>query len=117
MGRAYDPALLAALPAAGESVGERITPGTYAAVLGPSFETPAEVEFLRRIGADAVGMSTVHEVIAAVALGMRVCGLSLITNRAGSSNDSHERTVKAGVDNAPRIARVLEALVRGLPTP
>jgi purine-nucleoside phosphorylase len=114
MGRAYDRELLKALLAAAESVGEHLTPGVYAAVLGPSFETPAEVEFLRRIGADAVGMSTASEVIAAVGLGMRVCGLSLITNRAGSNDDSHDRVLKAGTDNGQRIARVLEALVAGL---
>jgi inosine/guanosine/xanthosine phosphorylase family protein len=111
MGRAYDRELLKALLAAAESVGEHLTPGVYAAVLGPSFETPAEVEFLRRIGADAVGMSTAPEVIAAVGLGMRVCGLSLITNRAGSNDDSHDRVLKAGTDNGQRVARVLEALV------
>jgi purine-nucleoside phosphorylase len=112
MGNAYDRGLLSALLRAGEDAGERVTPGVYAAVLGPSFETPAEVEHLRRIGADAVGMSTTPEVIAARALGMRVCGLSLITNLAGGSEDSHDRVLKTGSDNAERIARVLEGLIR-----
>lgn len=110
MAAAYDPALTAALVKAGEPAGERVTQGVYAAVLGPSYETGAEVEFMRRIGADAVGMSTTPEVIAANALGMRVCGLSLITNRAGSSSDSHEGVLKAGGNNADRIASVLQAL-------
>jgi purine-nucleoside phosphorylase len=114
MGRAYDPVLRDALVQAGDAAGERVHTGVYAAVLGPSFETPAEVEYLRRIGADAVGMSTTPEAITAVALGMRVAGLSLITNRAGSTDDTHERVLKAGSDNAPRIARVLEAFVARL---
>lgn len=114
MGAAYDPGLLAALLKAGEQAGEPMASGVYAAVLGPSFETPAEVEMLRRLGADAVGMSTVPEVIAANALGMRVCGLSLITNRAGSAHDSHERVLQSGADNAPRLAAVLRCFVAGL---
>lgn len=114
MGAAYNPGLLDTLLKAGESVGEPMVSGVYAAVLGPSFETPAEVEMLRRVGADAVGMSTVPEVIAANALGMQVCGLSLITNRAGSADDSHERVLKAGAENAKRLARVLQRLVGAL---
>lgn len=114
MGQAYDRRLTSALVAAAEQAGERVTPGVYAAVLGPSYETPAEVEFLRRIGADAVGMSTVPEVIAANALGMKVCGLSLITNTAGGSSDSHGQVLKAGTDNAERIASVLQKLAPAL---
>ncbi|MCA8910117.1 MAG: purine-nucleoside phosphorylase [Planctomycetes bacterium] len=114
MGGAYDAELLDMLVQAGEQAGETIHRGVYAAVLGPSFETPAEVEMLRRLGADAVGMSTVPEAIAARALGLRVCGLSLVTNRAGGSEDSHEGTLKSAHDNAPRFANVLKALFAGL---
>ncbi|MCA8915702.1 MAG: purine-nucleoside phosphorylase [Planctomycetes bacterium] len=110
MGGAYDDELTDELLRAADVAAEPIARGVYAAVLGPSFETPAEVEMLRRLGADAVGMSTVPEVITARALGMRVCGLSLITNRAGGSDDSHEGTLKSGDDNAPRFAAVLKAL-------
>jgi inosine/guanosine/xanthosine phosphorylase family protein len=114
MGGAYDAELLDMLVKAGEQAGETIHSGVYAAVLGPSFETPAEVEMLGRLGADAVGMSTVPEAIAARALGLRVVGLSLITNRAGSHDDSHEGTLKTAHDNAPRFAKVLKALFAGL---
>lgn len=114
MGRAYDKKLTDMLVQAGKQAGESVARGIYAGVLGPSFETPAEVEALRRMGADAVGMSTVPEVIVARALGMRVCGLSLITNVAGGHEDSHEGTLKSGSDNAPRFAAVLKALFQAL---
>lgn len=114
MGGAYDAELTVALEASGRAAGEVIKRGVYAAVPGPSFETPAEVEMLRRLGADAVGMSTVPEVLAARALGLRVCALSLITNRAGGSGDSHEGTLRSGADNAPRFAKVLKALFENL---
>jgi inosine/guanosine/xanthosine phosphorylase family protein len=114
MGGAYDAELTDMLVAAGEEAGQSVARGVYAGVLGPSFETPAEVEALRRQGADAVGMSTVPEVIVARALGLRVCGLSLITNVAGGRRDSHEETLKTGADNAPRLAAVLKALFGAL---
>lgn len=114
MAGAYDADLVSKLVAAGKAVNENTRTGVYAAVLGPNFETAAEVRLLKALGADAVGMSTVPEVIVARALGMKVCGLSLITNRAGSIDDSHERTLKAGTDNAPRLARVLDAFCRSL---
>ena len=114
MGGAYDAELTNALVQAGDKASETVVKGVYAAVLGPSFETPAEVEALRRMRADAVGMSTVPEVIVARALGMRVCGLSLITNVAGGHEDSHDGTLKAGSDNAPRFAAVLKGLFESL---
>jgi inosine/guanosine/xanthosine phosphorylase family protein len=110
MGGAYDPALTRKLIDAGKAAAEPVASGIYAAVPGPNFETPAEVEMLRRLGADAVGMSTVPEVITARALGMKVCALSLITNRAGGTE--HVNTEQAG--NAPRIAKVLKALFEAL---
>ncbi len=73
--------------------------GTYAAVLGPSYETPAEIRFLRVAGADAVGMSTVPEAITARALGMRVLAFSLITNQAaglGSGLLNHDEVLEVG---------------------
>jgi inosine/guanosine/xanthosine phosphorylase family protein len=115
MAGAWDSALRAALVAAGTSVNETVATGVYAAVPGPSFETEAEVRALRAMGADAVGMSTVPEAIVARALGMSVCGLSLITNRAGSFDDSHEHTLRRATNNAPRVARVLAEMFSQLP--
>lgn len=114
MAGAYDAALVDALIAAGKAAGEPVRTGVYAGVLGPSFETAAEVRALGAMGADCVGMSTVPEAIVAHALGMRVCGLSLITNRAGQAGDSHEDTLRQAVNNAPRMASVLRGLFSSL---
>jgi purine-nucleoside phosphorylase len=99
MSAPYDPELQGlALDLAGEK-GIPLSRGSYAAVLGPSYETPAEIRFLRAAGADAVGMSTVPEVIAARALGMRVLAFSLITNHAaglGSAPLRHDEVLEMG---------------------
>ena len=87
--------------------------GIYVCLAGPSFETPADLRFLRMIGADAVGMSTVPEVIVAVHSGMKVLGFSGISNKAnldGSTVTTHEEVLQAGKEIAPK----LEAIVRGL---
>jgi len=73
--------------------------GVYAGMLGPSYETPAEIRFLRTIGADVVGMSTVAEVIAANHMGMKVLAVSCITNMAAGLSDrkiSHEEVLETG---------------------
>lgn len=80
MGSVYDDRLAEKALAAGQMRGVPIQRGVYAGLLGPSLETPAEVRYLKHIGADAVGFSTVHEVIVAVQAGMQVLGLSTITN-------------------------------------
>ncbi|MBI3819213.1 MAG: purine-nucleoside phosphorylase [Planctomycetes bacterium] len=82
MSAAYDRGILRIIEEAGSRVGLNLLRGVYAAVSGPSYETPAEVRMLRLFGADAVGMSTVPEVLAARQRGVRVGCLSLITNRA-----------------------------------
>jgi inosine/guanosine/xanthosine phosphorylase family protein len=80
--RAYDPDLSAELKRAGKAAGAKCHEGVYLAVSGPSFETPAEIRAFGKLGADAVGMSTVPEVIVARQCGLRVAGLSCITNAA-----------------------------------
>ena len=79
---AYDSELRRKLRAAGEYCGIRLCEGVYAAMSGPTYETPAEVRYLRTIGADAVGMSTVPEAIVARHMGMKVAGLSMLANVA-----------------------------------
>ena len=103
MSAPYDPALRADLHAAAIEAGIPLADGVYAGLMGPTYETPAEVRMLQRLGADAVGMSTVPEVIVARTLGMRVAGVSFITNAASGSTGaplSHaevlEVTARAG---------------------
>jgi purine-nucleoside phosphorylase len=82
MSHAYSPLLLEAIEAEAKKLSVPLQRGVYAWVLGPSYETPAEIRMLRIIGADMVGMSTVPEVVAAVHAGLRVAGISCITNYA-----------------------------------
>jgi purine-nucleoside phosphorylase len=86
--------------------------GVYAGLVGPAYETPAEARYLRAIGADAVGMSTVLETIAARALGREVVGFSLITNVHGTgAPTSHEEVLDAAVRSAGDVARLVEGIV------
>jgi purine nucleotide phosphorylase len=112
MADAYDPALRSALVAAGESVFE----GTYIWFCGPSFETPAEIRAARTLGADAVGMSTVPETILARHAGLRVAGLSLMTNyAAGMTRDplGHLQTQAVAREAAGRVRRLLRRFLEG----
>lgn len=89
--------------------------GIYAGLLGPAYETPAEVAYLRAIGADAVGMSTVLETMAARALGRDVVGFSLITNVHGAGvPTSHEEVLAASQRSAEDVARLVEGIVANL---
>jgi purine-nucleoside phosphorylase len=89
--------------------------GVYAGLAGPAYETPAEARYLRTIGADAVGMSTVLETIAARALGREVVGFSLITNVHGTgAPTSHEEVLEAAVRSAENVARLVEGIVASL---
>lgn len=88
--------------------------GVYAALLGPSYETPAEIRALQRLGADAVGMSTVPEVLAARQAGLRVLAIALISNRAAGlsrSTLSHQEVLEVGKKSAQNLARLLDALL------
>jgi xanthosine phosphorylase len=107
---AYDPALRAALGACARELGIELPEGVYLATQGPSFETPAEINAFRVMGADAVGMSTVPEVILARHCGLRVAAVSAITNLAegmGGEALSHEQTLR----NADVAASDLQRLV------
>ena len=89
--------------------------GVYAGLVGPAYETPAEARYLRGIGADAVGMSTVLETIAARALGRDVVGFSLITNVHGTGlPTSHEEVLDAAVRSAGDVAKLVEGIVANL---
>jgi purine-nucleoside phosphorylase len=115
---AWSPRLRAGLHAAGVAEGVPLVEGVYAGLLGPQYETPAEVRMLRTLGADAVGMSTVLECIAARWAGLEVCGVSLVTNAgAGYSGQplTHEEVLAAGAEAGPRLARVIRRFVGALP--
>jgi xanthosine phosphorylase len=114
---AYDPELRARLHQTADEIGVTLHEGVYLAVGGPSFETPAEIRAFRTLGADAVGMSTVHETIVARHAGMRVAAISAITNLAEGMQAealSHEQTLRdaarAASDLAPLITRFVEQL-------
>jgi len=115
---AWSPRLRERLHEAGRAEGVELAEGIYAGLLGPQYETPAEVRMLRTLGADAVGMSTVLEAIAARWAGLDVCGVSLVTNPgAGCSGAalSHEEVLAAGAEAGPRLARVIRRFVADLP--
>lgn len=115
---AHDPAIRAALSAAARAVGEALPEGVYAWYSGPSFETPAEIRAIRTLGADAVGMSTVPEVILARFLGLRIAALSVITNMAAGLSDeaiSHEHTKAMAPIGAARLERILRRFLRDVP--
>ena len=83
----------------------------YAGLPGPAFETPAEVSYLRAVGADVVGMSTVPEVIAARALGLRVLGFSLVTNAAAGEGLSHDEVLSMADRAETTLARMLTGIL------
>ena len=113
MSEAYDAALLALASEVASEQGFALERGVYAGVLGPSYETPAEVRMLRLLGASVVGMSTVQEVIAARHMGARVLGISCVTNSAAGL--SAGRLDHADVENTARAtAERLTQLVRGV---
>jgi xanthosine phosphorylase len=114
---AYDPELRARLRTAAGELGITLAEGVYLAVSGPTFETPAEIRAFATLGADAVGMSTVHETAVARHCGLRVAAISAITNFAEGMSDvqlSHDQTLRdaqrAAEDLAPLLVRFVEGL-------
>lgn len=114
MSRAYDPELRELAAQTMRDAGVHYRSGVYAAVTGPSLETSAERRFLRTTGADAIGMSTVLEVIAAVHCGLRVVAFSAITNMATGGPDQEPDSIEAVYDNAAIAASKLETVLTAL---
>jgi purine-nucleoside phosphorylase len=118
MSEPYDPDLRALALNLGADAGLHVHEGVYAVVAGPSYETRAEIGFLRLAGADAVGMSTVHEVIVARHERMRVLGLSVITNAAHPGTPepdvSHEDVLAVAERAAPGLKAIIRGVVRSL---
>lgn len=117
MSAAYDPALRAQLHAAAKATGQTLREGVYIGVLGPSYETPVEIRAFRTWGADAVGMSTVPEVIVARHAGLRVAGVSCLCNMAAGILPeplTHEEVLEAGRASAGRFEALVRRFVRDL---
>jgi purine-nucleoside phosphorylase len=117
MGHAYSPRLreLAKKVAAENDI--RVTEGVYAGLSGPCFETPAEYRYLWRMGADAVGMSTVPEVIVARHAGLEVFGISIISDLGVEGHVdkvSHEEVLKVASQQEPKVSRIVTALIGAL---
>jgi purine-nucleoside phosphorylase len=114
MSAPYDPGLSALAREAARAAQIPLEEGVYAGVLGPSYETPAEIRMMERLGADAVGMSTVPEVLVARARDFRVLGFSVITNLAaglGAEPLSHADVLERGARAAAQLATLIEAVV------
>jgi purine-nucleoside phosphorylase len=114
MSDAYDPELRRQAHEAAERLGIDLVEGVYAGWLGPQFETPAEIRFLRAAGGDLAGMSTVQEVIAARHLGIRCLGISVVTNMAAGvlpERIDHEAVLEVGAQAAGTLTDLLRELV------
>lgn len=117
MTAAYDPDLRKLARETAQELGIALKEGVYLATMGPSYETPAEIRAFRALGADLVGMSTVPEVIAARHAGMRVLGISCVTNLAAGVTEkplSHEEVLEVGKAKALELGRLLQAFVSRL---
>jgi purine-nucleoside phosphorylase len=123
MSQAYDPELRQIALKVADELGFTLRQGVYIGLAGPSFETPADLRFLRMIGADAVGMSTVPEVTAARHAGMRVLGLSGISNVAspepgeGHHETTHEEVLEAGKALVPKFIALIKGILREIGQP
>ena len=117
MSAPYDDGLAAQLRAHAGALGIQLQEGVYGGLLGPTYETPAEVRMLATLGADAVGMSTVPETLVARALGMRVAGISCVTNLASGISPhplSHAEVLETTTLVAARFESLVERFVGGL---
>jgi purine-nucleoside phosphorylase len=117
MSQPYDPAYSDLARKTAKENNMVLREGVYAGLSGPSFESPADLRFLRLAGADAVGMSTVPEVIIARHGGMRVLGLSGISNKAnldGSTVTTHEEVIEAGKIITPKVEKIIRAVLRDM---
>ncbi|HSG42124.1 MAG TPA: purine-nucleoside phosphorylase [Anaerolineales bacterium] len=117
MSQAYDKELMAGARKVAKENSVPLQEGVYCALSGPSFESPADLRFLHMVGADAVGMSTAPEVIVARHGGMRVLGLSGISNKAnldGSTITTHEEVIEAGKVITPKIETIIRGVLRSL---
>jgi purine-nucleoside phosphorylase len=117
MSQSYDKDLMARARKVAKENNVAMREGVYCALSGPSFESPADLRFLHMVGADAVGMSTAHEVIVARHGGMRVLGLSGVSNKAnldGSTVTTHEEVIEAGKVITPKIETILRGVLRSL---
>jgi purine-nucleoside phosphorylase len=117
MSAPYDAALATQLQTTAARLRIPLQRGVYCGLLGPTYETPAEVRMLEKLGADAVGMSTVPEVLVARSLGMRCVGISLITNAAAGYTGAplvHSEVIDAGKEAAGRFESLVEAFVSDL---
>ncbi len=118
MAHAYDAGLVESAKSAAQRAGFAVRTGVYAGLLGPSLETPAETRFLKMAGCDAVGFSTVMENIAGVHAGMKVLGLSVITNindPDAPEKVSVEAVIKTAENAAPKLDAILRGIVEQLP--
>ncbi|HEX9165781.1 MAG TPA: purine-nucleoside phosphorylase [Gemmatimonadales bacterium] len=116
MSAAYDAKLRTVAREVARKEGLDVAEGVYAGLLGPSYETPAEVDYLEKIGADAVGMSTVMEVIAARARKLKVFGISTVTNLAAGrvvGTLSHQEVMDVAAHVGDKVARLVEGVVAG----
>lgn len=117
MSQAYDPELMSIARKVASREQILLREGVYCGLSGPSFEGPADLRFLRMAGADAVGMSTVPEVIVARHGGLRALGLSGISNKAnldGSTVTSHEEVIEAGKIITPKMEKIIRGVLRSL---
>lgn len=118
MSQAYDREFINCAKQVASAKGVKLHEGVYAGLSGPSFETPADLRYLRAIGVDAVGMSTVPEVTVARHGNMRVLGFSGISNKAnldGSNLTTHEEVLEAGKVISPKIESILKGVLKELP--